>query len=146
MSTAGERLRVVLDTNVLVSAFNFAGTPSRIVRLLLQGEIDWFVSPFILQELYRVLTDKFLWEEERAQRALRLIRDVATELDPPRGVSVIRDKDDDNRILECTLHANAHHLVSGDRRHILPLHEFRGVSIITPAEFLELLLHDRGPA
>lgn len=144
MRTAAESLRVVLDTNVLVSGLNYAGTPSRLLRLLLQGEMDWFVSPFILQELHRILTKKFRWEEERAQRALRLIREVATEVDPPRSVSVIREKDDDNRILECALHAKAHYLVSGDRRHLLPLREFQGVSIVRPAEFLELVLRNRG--
>ena len=144
MPTAAERLRVVLDTNVLVSGLNYAGLPSRLLRLLLQGETEWFVSPFILHELHRILTERFRWEEERAQRALRLIGEVAAEVDPPRSVSVIQEKDDDNRILECALHAKAHYLVSGDRRHLLPLREFRGVSIVSPAEFLELLLRNRG--
>lgn len=144
MPTAGERLRVVLDTNVLVSGLNYAGTPSRLLMLLLQGEMDWFVSPFILQELRRILVDKFRWEEERAQQALRLIRESATEVDPPRSVSVIQERDADNCILECALHAEAHYLVSGDRRHILPLRKFQDVSIVSPAEFLEFLLRNRG--
>ena len=67
----------------------------------------------------------------------------AIEVDPPRSVSVIREKDDDNRILECALSARAHYLVSGDRRHLLPLRKFRGVSIVTPAEVMELLLRNR---
>ena len=79
MPIAGERLRIVLDTNVLVSGLNYTGTPNRLLRLLFQGEIDWFISPFILEELHRVLTEKFLWEEDRSQRALRLIRDGGDE-------------------------------------------------------------------
>lgn len=144
MPTAGERLRVVLDTNVLVSGLSFAGTPSRLVRLLLQGEIEWLVSPFILEELYRVLTEKLRWGDDQAQRALRLVREVATVVAPRRSVSAIQSPDDDNRILECAIHAKAHYLISGDRRHILPLGKFQGVSIVTPAEFMERLLSDRG--
>lgn len=137
MPIEGERLRVVLDTCVLISGLNFAGTPSRLLRLLLQGEMLWFISPFILEELQRVLTEKFRWEEERVQRALRLIREVATEIDPPRSVSVVQAKDDDNRIIECALAAGAHYLITGDKRHLLPLGEFRGVAIVTAADFLE---------
>jgi predicted nucleic acid-binding protein len=107
---------------------------------MLQGEIEFFISPFILEELHRVLIRRFHWEEDRAQRALRLIREVATGVDPPRSVSVIQQKDDDNRILECALQAKAQYLVSGDRRHLLPLRKFQGVSIVSPSEFLELLL------
>ena len=144
MPTADERLRVVLDTNVLVSGLNFAGTPSRLLRLLLQGEMDWFVSPFILGELRHILLGKFRWDEKRVDRALRLIRAAAVEVDPPRTVSVIQEKDDDNRVLECAVHGKAHYLVTGDRHHILPLREFHGVSIVTTAEFMEKLLRVRG--
>lgn len=135
---------MVLDTNVLVSALNYAGTPSRLLRLLFQGEIDWFVSPFILQELHRILIEKFHWEEERAQRAMRRIREVTIEVNPPRSVSVVQAKVDDNRILECALQGKAHYLVTGDRRHLLPLREFQGVSLVSPTEFMELLLRNRG--
>ena len=68
------------------------------------------ISPFILQELDRVLTEKFRWEANQSEQALRLIRELATVIDPPRSVSVIQDKDDDNRILECALQAGAHYL------------------------------------
>ncbi len=128
--TAAERLLVVLDTNVLVSGLNYyGGAPSRLLRLTLQGEMDFFSSPFILEELHRGLVRRFRWEEDRAQGALRLIREVATEVDPPRSVSVIQQKEDDNRILECALQANAQYLVSGDRRLLprgLPLGRPRG--------------------
>lgn len=144
MPIADRRLRVVLDTNVLVSGFNYSGPPSRLLKLLLQGEMDWIISPFILEELCRILTEKFRWDPIRVDRALRLIREVATEVDPPRTVSIIHEKDDDNRILECALQGKAHYLVTGDRRHILPLREFRGVAVVTAAEFLEILLRNQG--
>ena len=99
-----------------------------------------------MEELYRILTEKFRWEEAQVQRALRLVREVATEVDPPRSISAIHAPDADNRILECALQSKAHYLVSGDRCHILPLRAFQGVSIVTPAEFMEMLLSDRGDA
>jgi predicted nucleic acid-binding protein len=65
-------------------------------------------------------------------------------IDPPRGISAIVQNDDDNRILECAVHARAHFLVSGDQHHLLPLREFQGVAIVSPAAFLEAVLRGRG--
>ena len=121
-----------------MSALNYAGTPNRLLSLLAQGEFQLYISPFISTELQSVLTEKILWEVDRTRQALRLVREMATEVDPPYGVSVIKEKDDDNRILECAIHVNAHYLISGDRHHLLPIREFQGVAIVTPAEFLDL--------
>jgi uncharacterized protein len=145
MPTAAEPLRVVLDTNVLVSGLHFGGTPGQLIRLLLRGDLDWYISPFILNELRRVLSEKFGWEKDAVQQALDLLTDVAKVVDPPQNIRVIEEKVEDNRILECAVHAGAHFLISGDKRHLLPLGELMGVSIVTPAEFLDQLLKSPSP-
>jgi predicted nucleic acid-binding protein len=51
---------------------------------------------------------------------------------------VIKENDDDNRILECAIEGRVQYLISGDRKHLLPLKEYQGAKILSPAEFLKL--------
>ena len=94
-------------------------------------------SSFILGEVDRVLREKLGWEEDRAERAVAQIRRVAGAIhEPAETVSVIEEDPTDNRILECALAANAELIVTGDKKHLLPLGSFRGVSIIGLQDFL----------
>lgn len=131
--------KVVLDTNVLVSALHFSGLPRELLELARIGHFELFLSSFILTETERVLRNKFRWEEKILSLALSKLRGIARVVEPQERVSVVREKTDDNRILECALAASADFLVSGDTKHILPLKEFRGIRIIRPAELLKLL-------
>ena len=60
----------------------------------------------------------------------------------PGELRVILSDPDDDKVLECAIVVQATHIVSGDRRHLLPLSHFRDVPIITPAEFLKLVADD----
>ncbi len=133
-------MRVVLDTNVLVSAFAFPGSkPDQVLALVRRGALQLFVSPFILSELDRVLRLKFRFRGRQAAERVAFIRSVATVVRPTETVAVVAAKEEDNRILECALAAAADFLVTGDRAHLLPLRSFRGTRIVTPAEMLELV-------
>ena len=139
MPIVNEKLRVVIDTNVFISGFNYPGKPSEVLELFMRGEIEVYISPFILQELKRILRERFDWSEGRIEVALTLIREQAIEVNPQRKISVIREKDDDNRILECGFEAQAHYIISGDKRHLLSLKEYQGIKIVSPADFLRIL-------
>lgn len=65
------------------------------------------------------------------------VRELSTIVEPEVRVSIIQEKQDDNRILECAIQARAHYLVTGDTKHILPLREYQGISICSPADFLQ---------
>ncbi len=94
-------------------------------------------SAFILGEVGRVLSDKFGWEEDRVGRAVAQVRRVAAGIhEPEEAVEVIEDDPTDNRILECALAAGADTIVTGDKKHLLPLGSFRDVSIIGLRDFL----------
>jgi putative PIN family toxin of toxin-antitoxin system len=140
MPTENRRPRVVVDTNVFISGLNFAGRPSEVLELLIKGEIEVFISPFILAELERILRDRFEWKTEQLHRALSRIRAKTILVQPKIRVSAIKEKDDDNRILECAVEAKVEYLVSGDRKHLLPLREYQGVKISSPAEFMRIVL------
>jgi predicted nucleic acid-binding protein len=66
-----------------------------------------------------------------------LIRSKTKEVYPQVNVSIIKSKDEDNRILECALESKVDYLISGDKRHILPLKEFKGIRIVSVSEFLD---------
>jgi putative PIN family toxin of toxin-antitoxin system len=131
-------LRVVIDTNVIVSALHFGGNPAAVLDLVRRGKVRLLLSPFILEEVSTVLGRKFRWETRRIQEVLSQLKRHAEIIIPRERLAVIRDKDDDNRILECAVEGKAAYLVSGDKRHLLPLRQYRHVRILSPAEFLEL--------
>ena len=132
-------MRVVLDTNVIVSGLNFPGNERLVLDLAIRGRFELYLSPFILQEVAGVLVRKFGWAEERSSQALRALRDAATVIEPRRLPEVIQGDRVDNRILECAVEAFADYLVTGDRRHLLPLQEHRGVRILNAPRFLSSL-------
>ncbi len=132
-------MRVVLDTNVLVSSLNFPGNERLVLDLARRGRFELHLSPFILEEVAGVLARKFGWSEERSSQALRVLRDAATVIEPRRLPSVIEDNQADNRILECAVAASADYLVTGDRRHLLPIEEYQGARILNAPRFLSVL-------
>lgn len=128
-------MRVVLDTNVIISALSYGGKPLTLLSLARKGEIELLISPFILDELTRVLQDKFAWNLERAERVRFRLRRVAKKvIIPPNRLTVLAD-DADNRILECAVEGMAQAIVTGDKD-LLGLKTYQGIAIVTPAEFL----------
>jgi predicted nucleic acid-binding protein len=76
------------------------------------------------------------WQPSRAEEAVADIRQWVRVVEPRARVTVIQRKDSDNRILECCLECNAHYLVTGDQRDLLPLQTFQGTRIVNAATFL----------
>ena len=132
-------MRVVLDTNVIVSGLNFPGNERLVLELALRGRFELCLSPFILEEAAGVLVRKFDWTEERSSQALRALGDAATIVEPGRLPEVIEGGHADNRILECAVEVSADYLVTGDRRHLLPLEEYQGARILNAPRFLSFL-------
>ena len=132
-------MRVVLDTNVIVSGLNFPGNERLVLELALRGRFELYVSTFILEEAAGVLGRKFDWDAERSSQALRALGNAGTVIYPRRLPEVIEGGHADNRILECAAEASADYLVTGDRRHLLPLGTHEGVRILNAPRFLSAL-------
>jgi len=137
MLTGNKKPKVVIDTNVFISGLNFVGKPSEVLELFIKGEIEVYISPFILKELERILREKFDWNEITIKKVLNKIKQKAIIVRPKTKISIIETKKDDNRILECALEGKVKYLISGDERHLLPLKNFRGIKILPPSEFLK---------
>ena len=133
-------MRVVLDTNILVSASAYRGNEWRLLSLAQESRYELYTSPHVLEELQRVLAGpNFGWDAERITRTALGIVSVSTLIDPPRLTESLTGHPPDDRILDCVAAAEADFLVTGDRRHLLPLRTFGNARIVTAAEFLEEL-------
>jgi putative PIN family toxin of toxin-antitoxin system len=130
--------RVLCDTNVLVSAFIAGGPPSRVIEAAIDGRIDLVLADPVLGELERVLTVKLGVEPERVRELRTLLIDLASKrVDAPmQAPEAITGDPDDDVILACAVVAGVELVVSGDRRHLLPVGEHRGVRIVTPQALL----------
>ena len=134
-------MRVVLDTNIIVSGLAYAGNERRVIELARGAQFELFLSTHILRELEGVMPRKFDWPSERVSRNINNLRSIATiiESPPPSSSEQITNHAEDDRILDCVAAAEADFLVTGDRRHLLPLRTFGNARIVTAADFLEVL-------
>ena len=129
-------MKVVVDTNVLISALVFpGGVPEQVYRLAIEGRITLVTSPPLLAELGRVLTEKFGWQDVYVRAALAQIVRIGEIVEPVERVSIIEDDPDDDRVLEAAQTAGAGVVVSGDR-HLLSRGRWEEIAILGPAEFL----------
>lgn len=137
-------MRVVIDTNVIVSRFlSPTGAPAQIIAAWQEKAFDLVVSEPILAEYQRALTydpirerhgftnDEIATVVEEFGRFSLVVVAEATADRPG------RDRDDD-KFLDCGVAGDAQFIVSGDR-HLLSIQEYRGVRIVRPAVFLALL-------
>ncbi|MBI3325106.1 MAG: putative toxin-antitoxin system toxin component, PIN family [Nitrospinae bacterium] len=132
-------LRVVLDTNVYISAFTYPERPlAQVWRHALRNRYQLLISPAIVREVARVLRDDFDWDEASLRRRLRLLTKVAAIITPRTALHVILMDPPDNRILECAVEGRANLIVSGDR-HLLRLKGYRGIPIVRPIDLLRTL-------
>lgn len=131
-------LKIVFDSNVYLSAVLSGGNPGEILNLAKEKKIQIFLSEYIIGEITRILKEKLHWQDFDIRNVLDDIKEVSTLVFPTDRVDIIKLHQEDNRILECGLVANADYLISGDKKHILPLKKFQGIKIVSPKEFLEI--------
>lgn len=136
------RVRVVLDTNVLIGALITQGTPpDRLYRAWLRGEINLVTSATQMTELADVLARPRLQKFLDADEAAAIIENLGTRaliLDDLPDVNVSPD-DKDNAILASAIAGKADLIVSGDKKHVLVLGEVEGIPVVTAREALERL-------
>ena len=109
-------MKVVIDTNVLVSAALKDRGPERVILFLVEHpEFEWVVSAEILREYREVLgRAKFGLPEALLHRWMRLLESVTSLVEVRPGLEFPRDRSD-AKFLECALSAGADYFVTGDR-------------------------------
>ena len=133
-------MKVVLDTNIYLSALVFPDSkPALILYLAKRAEFSVFCSSFIILEIRRNLMLKFGIENEVVEKIIDDILQYVQLITPAKKTRLITAKSDDNLILDCALAAKAEFLVTGDKKHILPIKQIGKTEIVSAAEFIEKL-------
>ena len=128
-------MKVVFDTNILVSALVFPGGRAEAALLRIIEEHDQLLlSKPILDELLGVLARKFSRDAEELARVAVLLSELGLTVRPRRKLRVVKD-DPDNRVLECAVAGRADVIVTGDKD-LLELREYRGIRIISLRQYL----------
>jgi putative PIN family toxin of toxin-antitoxin system len=137
-------VRVVLDTNVVVSRYlSRYGNPRRIWEVWQRGEFDVLVSAAMLREYREILLRDHIRQRARlteleVSREMSDFRRFAIEVEAPEIIPAVSIDPDDDIFFACAVAGGADYIVSGDR-HLLAVRMHRGIPILTPASFLELL-------
>ena len=129
-------MKAVIDTNVFVSSF-FGGKPKQIIDLWKQGRISLCLSADILDEYVRVLQELGLGSGTELEELLKLLASsqfIEFTRKTPR-LKVVKKDPDDDKFIECAVALKADLIVSGDKA-LLAVGEYRGIPILSPAEFL----------
>lgn len=132
-------MKVVFDTNILVSALVFPGGRADIAfRRIIEERDQLLLSKPILDELLGILARKFSRDAEELAHVAVFLSDLSTNVKPRRKFAVLADEPD-NRILECAIAGGAEVVVTGDKA-ILALKAFRKVKLLSLRAYLEDVL------
>ncbi|MBI4630299.1 MAG: putative toxin-antitoxin system toxin component, PIN family [Chloroflexi bacterium] len=139
-------MRVVPDTNTIVSGLLWHGSPRQVLDAARNAKISLFTTAILLAELEEVLGrakfTKQLAEAKVTAHSLVLdYAELATLVQPADIPPTIHNDPDDDEVLSCAVAAQAKIIVSGDS-HLLKLKQFRDIEIMTAAELLEKIPKD----
>ncbi len=144
MPSGGRPVRVVADTNAVISGLFWLGPPRTVLEAARAGAIRLFTSPALLAELDDVLSrPKFTARLASAQTTPKQLvfgfAALAHLVTPAAAPVVVLADPGDDAVLACAAEARAQVIVSGDI-HLRALGEFQGIPILTPAAFVAALL------
>jgi putative PIN family toxin of toxin-antitoxin system len=134
-------IKVVLDTNVLISAFITKGKSRMLLSEIIEGKAQLILSKEILEEFAEVAADdklrKYI-EEQDVEDILRIVGGIAEIVEIKSRFKAVKQDPSDDIILRTARDGEVDYIVSGDE-HMLSLKEFRGIKILAVNEMLKLL-------
>ncbi len=131
-------MKIVLDTNIFISSIVFKGICREVFNEVIE-KYQCFISPFIIGELKNKLQTKFLIAEPDVLNLEKDILRVFVLLNPHTELPSICRDTADNNIFQLAESANADYIISGDKD-LLVLQTFKQTKIISPSEYLQILL------
>ena len=132
-------MKIIIDTNVLISAVFFGGKPRAVVESVVSGQIQACASAEIVAEYWEVLNEMISRKQGTLRKNLfQFFINQMEMAEPVSKVHVCRDPDDD-KFISCAVEAGAFYIVSGDKD-LLDIGQYEGVEMITAAEFCRRFL------
>ena len=128
-------MRVVFDSNILISAIAFPGGRGDVALMRVITEQDeLLLSKAILDETLSVLARKFARDAEELARIAVYLSALSISVKPRRQIQVLKDAPD-NRVLECAVAGRAEAIVTGDKA-MLALRNHAGIRILSLRDYL----------
>lgn len=131
-------MKVVFDTNVLFSAIGWKGTAYQCLEVVRNGKAEGLTCQEILDELTEKLDDKLQFSEEQIAETLADLLSCFSVVRISNDLKVVKNDPDDDKVIECAVVGKANYIVTGDRKHILPLGHYGEIQIVSPSDFLAL--------
>jgi len=141
LSIKSDKIRVVLDTNIVVSALIAEkGASARIFEKILLREIKNYTSKEIIEELKEVFSRKEITKRTDSKARNFILENYLKSSIKIQKITEINlvEHESDNKFIEIAVDAEADYIVSGDQ-HLLKLKKFMEIKIVTPREFLDYL-------
>lgn len=129
-----EKPRIVLDSNIIISAVMFSGYPAEVLSLVFAELIEGVISEKISEEVIGVLSEKFFLSQDRLDKIEKILRRDFLYVLPTKRFNIVRDPDD-NKIIETAIEGECEYIITGDKD-LLVLKKYERVKIITAREFL----------
>ncbi|HOF02224.1 MAG TPA: putative toxin-antitoxin system toxin component, PIN family [Spirochaetota bacterium] len=129
-------MKIILDTNVIISAFVFKGNCGKVFDLSVNF-FDSYISQWILDEVSRVLKDKFESEESLIDEIKSILIKNYNYINPDNKLPEICRDIDDNNILQLAEYINADYLITGDKD-LLILEKYYNTIILSPKDFVKI--------
>ena len=130
-------MRILLDTNILISALLFGGKPRRILQSIINKQYVAVTSPILLSELADVLRKKFDYSKQAVEAVDMQIRKQFDLVVPRKTINILADIPD-NRVLEAAVEGECEVIITGDAE-LLALKSYRTIHIITPDTFSRMM-------
>jgi putative PIN family toxin of toxin-antitoxin system len=130
--------RIVIDTNIYISAIFWGGKPREVVDLGRSEKVLIFTSLEIQTEIHRKLRTKFGLSEDETAQILLDFSTFTNLITTHEKISIINDDPDDNKFIECAVSSKAHFIVTGDK-HLLNLDMYKEIKILKAADFLSIM-------
>lgn len=136
-------LRIVVDTNVMVSATYWRGDSNRVIRLADEGKITVVISKEIIEEYNQAIkSDEIAEKIEKknlvAEQTMTKVINESLIVEPKDKILVVKDDLDDNKFIECAVEGKADFIISRDK-HLLKLKSYKNIKIIKPEDFCKML-------
>lgn len=134
ISTAENPLKVVLDTNIIISAIGFGGKPRTVLLMVLGKKIHAITTPLLLAELEDVVYKKFPKLAVNFKKIVKKLKKSFIIVQPTKTLQIVRDTDND-RVIEAAIKGKCRYIITGDKD-LLELNSFENIQIVTAEQFL----------
>ena len=115
----------------------WGGVPYECIKLAMTDRVEGIICAEIIDEFDEKLTTKLEYPQLRTSRIVTRLLGFLRMVKITNQLGSITTDPDDNKIIECALVGGATHIVTGDKRHLLPLRNYQDIDIVTAADFLE---------